>query len=114
VIDKADALNALTGAESWTVGGRIEPPPRSARQVLSDAEVFVPLADLIDVEAERERLNAELAEVEADLAKVEATLANPDFLSRAPAGVVDKEREKEAEFRGKRERLRANLASLGG
>jgi len=114
VMDKVDALNALTGAESWTVGGQIEPPPGSARQVLADAEVFIPLADLIDLDAEKERLNAELAAVEADLAKVEKTLANREFLDRAPAEVVDKEREKQAEFRGKRDRLRANLASLGG
>jgi len=114
VMEKVDALNALAGAESWTVGAEIEPPPGSARQVLADAEVFIPLADLIDLEAEKERLNAELAAVEADLAKVEKTLANREFLDRAPAEVVEKEREKEAEFRGKRDRLRANLSSLGG
>ena len=114
VMEKVDALNSLTGAESWTVGEGISPPPGAARQVLTDAEVFVPLADLIDIDAERERLTAELARVEADLAKVETTLKNRAFLSRAPAAVVDKEREKEAEFRGKRDRLRSNLASLGG
>jgi len=114
VIDKIDQLNALTGAGSWSVGEKIDPPSGSARQVLSEAEVFVPLADLIDVEAESKRLKAELAEVEANLKRVEKTLANAEFLSRAPAAVVEKEREKEAEFRGKRERLRANLASLGG
>jgi len=64
--------------------------------------------------AERERLNAELEKAEGELKKVEEALANEGFLSRAPAAVVEKEREKQAEFRGRIERLRANLASLGG
>jgi len=108
------ALEALTGAPDWTIDERVTAPAGSARQVLTAGELFVPLADLIDVDSERARLSRELAAVEADLAKVRATLANEAFLERAPADVVEKERGKEAEFSHKEQRLRTNLASLGG
>jgi len=108
------ALEALTGAPDWTIADHGTAPAGSARQVLTSGELFVPLADLIDVDGERARLLRELEAVESDLAKVRRTLANEAFLERAPAEVVEKERGKEAEFARKQERLRANLASLGG
>ena len=69
---------------------------------------------MIDIAAEQGRLLAELAEVLADLAKTTAKLANEEFLKRAPADVVEKEQRKRDEFTQKKERLEANLASLGG
>ncbi len=112
--EKEAALAALSGASSWTVAAEVTPPDGSARQVLSSAELFVPLAEWIDIDAERARLRADLVATESDLAKVEATLGNEKFLARAPEDVVEKERGKQAEFRHKRDRLQANLRSLGG
>jgi len=86
----------------------------SARQILTDAELFVSLAELIDVDAERSRLYRELGEISADLAKVEKNLTNPAFLERAPAEVIEKERSKQEEFTIKQKRLQANLAALEG
>ena len=109
---KQETANQLTGANSWAVGPDVPATKGSARYVLTDAEVFVPLSEWIDVDAERTRLAAELKSVEQDLAKVESTLANERFLERAPADVVDKERGKQDEFRQRKARLEANLASL--
>ncbi|MEN6368200.1 MAG: valine--tRNA ligase [Thermotogota bacterium] len=112
--EKEAALAVLSGASSWTVAAEVTPPGGSARQVLASAELFVPLAEWIDIDAERTRLRADLVAAESDLAKVEATLANERFLARAPEDVVEKERAKQAEFSHKRDRLQANLRSLGG
>jgi valyl-tRNA synthetase len=111
---KHAALAALTGAESWEVASDLVAQPGSARQVLSRAELFVPLSEWIDVEAEKLRLQTDLLSTEKDLAQSEGKLANPQFVERAPDEVVEKERGKAAEFRRKRERLEANLRSLGG
>ncbi len=107
------SLKALTGAAVWDFGSAMTEMAGTARKVLSFGELFVPLADLIDVASEIKRLGAELAEVSADLAASTAKLANDQFLSRAPADVVEKERRKRDEFAQKVERLEANLASLG-
>jgi len=108
------ALRALTGSDAWRIAtdDGFEPPSGAARQVFPEFELYVPLADLIDVEAERARLRRALEEAEAELARVEAKLANEQFTSRAPAEVVEKERSKREEFQQKKARLEASLASL--
>jgi len=110
-----DALKAMTGSVAWQFGASFEAMADSARKVLSFGELFVPLAGMmIDVVEEEARLVAELAAISADLARTTAKLANDQFLKRAPRDVVEKEQGKRDEFAQKKERLEANLASLGG
>jgi len=110
---RVEGLKTLTGSSTWEFGADLEPAPGSARKVLSFGELFVPLDDLIEIAAERKRLEKELKEADRDLSQVETKLANKQFLSRAPGDVVEKERRKRDEFAQKVERLEANLASLG-
>jgi len=111
---KVEALHALAGTSALQVGEGIHAPKGSARQILTDAELFVPLAGLIDVDAERSRLHKELNQVCTDLARTERKLEDSAFLERAPEEVIEKERRKKAEFVTRHERLEANLATLGG
>ncbi|MCI5147750.1 MAG: hypothetical protein D3923_19985 [Candidatus Electrothrix sp. AR3] len=70
-----------------------------AGHVLVDGvEVFVPLAGLIDVEAELEKLARERKKVEKDLQRVIGKLGNENFLSNAPDVVVEKEKGKQVEL----------------
>jgi valyl-tRNA synthetase len=87
--------------------------PEGAVSVLvRDLQLYVPLGGLVDLEAERTRLDRELGKVERDLEALEAKLANPGFVERAPAQVVESERARRQELLGRRERLRAGLAEL--
>jgi valyl-tRNA synthetase len=61
--------------------------------VIGGVECYLPLAGLIDLDAERARLRKELEAAEADVARREAKLANAGFTERAPANVVARERE---------------------
>ncbi|MCK5246725.1 class I tRNA ligase family protein, partial [Candidatus Bipolaricaulota bacterium] len=107
-------IGALTNAGQVTVAADLIPPEGAARKIIQNAEVFVPLTDLIDVTAEKQRLRVELIQVEKDLSQVVAKLGNEQFLKRAPADVVEREQRKRDEFSQRKERLEANLASLGG
>ncbi len=109
---KSQALNALVGADEWQIKEDISAPPGSARQVLTDAELFVPLTELIDINAECSRLRKELNQVKTELAKAMRNLANPSFLKQAPPEVVKKEHKKQEELLAKQERLQANLTAL--
>ncbi len=80
----------------------------------SGVELFVPLADVVDLERERSRLRAELDRVGAQAEATEKRLANESFVGRAPAEVVEREREKLANFAEQREKLSKTLAILEG
>jgi len=85
-----------------------------AHAVLADgSEVFVTLADAIDVRQECRRLSAELTRLDQQLAGLAAKLANQNFVARAPAEVVAQEREKERAWRDQRQALADKLKSLG-
>ncbi len=114
ITEKTEALNTLTNVEAWQVGEDLSAPAGSARQVLANADLFVPLAEWIDIDVERARLRRELTQVETDLKKVEKNLGNAAFLKRAPRAVVEKEESKREEFVAKKKRLQANLAALEG
>jgi valyl-tRNA synthetase len=88
-----------------------EPPP-NALALVGDLKVMVPLAGLIDVAAERTRLNKEIDRQRGELERIEAKLGNDSFVSKAPAAVVDRERQKAADARSTLAVLKEQLASL--
>ena len=67
--------------------------------VTDAATMYLPLRDLVDIEAELARLAKEKKNAEADLARTEAKLANQGFVSKAPANVVEQERRKAERLR---------------
>ena len=83
------------------------------RIVTGESEIFIPLADMVDLDAERERLQKELAAAENEIARAEGKLANADFVARAPEKVVGAEKEKLEKYRSVAEKLRESIASLG-
>jgi valyl-tRNA synthetase len=91
--------------------------PEKPRQALSllvgGVECYLPLAAMVDLAAERARTEKELAAAQADIARGERLLAS-DFASKAPAAIVEKEREKLAANRERLAKLEARQASLTG
>ncbi len=80
----------------------------------SGAEVFVPLAGVIDLDRERQRLESEASRLEELLSRTRERLENRQFLDKAPAEVVEREREKERSLAEQRERLTAKIRALAG
>jgi valyl-tRNA synthetase len=84
--------------------------PRGAAQiVVGGATAALPLAGIIDLAAERARLEKEIARTEGEIARIDKKLANESFVARAPEEVVEQEREKRAAYLADRERLLAAL-----
>ena len=81
--------------------------------VTGHAKMFMPMADLVDLDKERARIQKELANAEKQLAGQIAKLANENFVSRAPEAVVNTEREKKAKLEALIENLNQSLAALG-
>ncbi|RMI15307.1 MAG: valine--tRNA ligase [Calditrichaeota bacterium] len=84
----------------------------SAALVVDQAELFIPLAELIDVEAEKQRLEKEISRVTQQMAGLQKKLSNEDFLQKAPEAVVQNTREKLHNLTEKLNKLKANLGRL--
>jgi len=102
----------LAGVDSLTVSADAEKPLHAAVDVIKGMELYVPLEGLIDIDAERVRVEKELAKVGTDLERVDRKLANEGFLAKAAIEIVDKERAKRSEFAEAAETLRVQLAEL--
>ncbi len=81
--------------------------------VTFDAVLYLPMDELVDKDAERERLNKELAATEAEIARAKGKLANSSFVDRAPAHLVEAEKEKLGKFTEKAAQLKQAIAKLG-
>ena len=107
-------LEVLVGAEEITVGQGLEQPPQSGSAVVGDVEVYVPLAGLIDVEAEQRRLQKEVDKLRGLLKGLDAKLGQEAFVTRAPAAVVERERQRREEYGASLAALEASLEALTG
>jgi valyl-tRNA synthetase len=92
-----------------TEGGR---PPTSMSAVVDGEELFVPLGGLIDIEHERARLQKEIDRLTGMAAGVRAKLENQAFVGKAPADIVQREREKLQSFTLTLEKLNKNIGAL--
>jgi valyl-tRNA synthetase len=88
-------------------------PAGAIPYVVAGASLALPVAEFIDIGAERARLTKEVASLASDIERTEKKLANPDFVARAPEEVVDENRERLDDAKAARAKLQAALERLG-
>ncbi|HSB40525.1 MAG TPA: valine--tRNA ligase [Methylomirabilota bacterium] len=88
-------------------------PASSAVAATPSGDVFVRLEGVVDFDAERQRLRKEVERARKEIAFLEGKLGRPEFVERAPAEVVERERARLAEQRQTEQKLAASLAALG-
>ncbi|HYD41067.1 MAG TPA: class I tRNA ligase family protein, partial [Anaeromyxobacter sp.] len=110
---EAARIARLSRAAVEVVEGPTAPAaPQTAVAVGAGFELRVHLAGVLDLAAESARVEKELAKVDQDLAGIDRKLANPEFVRKAPAEVVEKDRARADELREKRGKLEAHRAML--
>ena len=87
-------LQALAKLERIELLDTDAQPPASATALVGELELLIPLAGLIDVAAENQRLKKELDKLEKERSRLSGKLNNPNFVNKAPTAVVDKEKAK--------------------
>ena len=115
-----DALAAAEGYFKRLAGASavefIDPaaanPEKSASAVTAPCELFIPLGELVDVDKEIQRLSKDLKNVEGEIARANGKLNNPGFLAKAPAELVEKEREKLNTNQSLMEKLKSRIAEM--
>ena len=86
--------------------------PMSATALVGDMEILVPMAGLIDKQAELARLSKEIDKISKDLARITGKLSNPTFIDKAPPEVIVKEREKQSVQQGALDRLNEQIITI--
>jgi valyl-tRNA synthetase len=104
-------MKLLLNAESLEVKPDYEPPKGTPVHVAEMGNLYLPLAGLIDVDAEKARLTKEVEKVQAEIDKVEAKLKNPAFL-KAPANVIDEHRQRLVDWQNKQQALKNAIEAL--
>jgi valyl-tRNA synthetase len=107
----ADPIKRLARIETMTENQAA--PQGSARIVIDEATFVLPLADVIDIAKEKQRLGKEREKALAEIAKIDAKLADTTFMARAPQAVVDEQHERRATQTQLAERLADALEQLG-
>ncbi|MBW7997307.1 MAG: valine--tRNA ligase [Candidatus Glassbacteria bacterium] len=110
----ADYVHSLAKVDKLQFIAPEQKPGASGVAVIGGSELFVPLEGLIDLDKEREKLAREADKLRGLLTGIEKKLANGNFVSRAPAEVVEKEREKQETMRETLDKVEKNIEQLAG
>ncbi|MBT8094522.1 MAG: valine--tRNA ligase [Gammaproteobacteria bacterium] len=105
-------LQRVGRVASINILGNDDEPPAAATALLGDMRLLVPMKGIIDVEAERARLDKQMDKTRAELAKANGKLSNEKFVNNAPAAVVTQERERVVEFEKTITQLQEQLQKL--
>ncbi|MGA9342106.1 MAG: valine--tRNA ligase [Rhodanobacteraceae bacterium] len=101
---------ARTESPRWLEPGEAE--PAAAAGIVGDLKLLIPLAGLIDVDAEKQRLEREILRTEGEIARCNAKLGKESFVAGAPPAIVDQERQRLADFTATLAALREQLEKL--
>jgi valyl-tRNA synthetase len=110
--EAAEGVQRLAGVASLDVGPSVKKERGSAATPIDDIEVIVPLAEFVDLDAERARLEKEAQKVEKELGDVTVKLGNDGFVTRARPEVVARERERRSRLELEHGKLLESLKIL--
>jgi len=111
--EQHDSLLQRVGrVDSVTILGDGEEPPASATALLDEMRLLVPMKGIIDVDAERQRLDKQRDKISVELKRARGKLGNANFVNNAPADVVEQEKQRESEFERQISQLSEQLARL--
>ncbi|MDW3096518.1 MAG: valine--tRNA ligase [Alphaproteobacteria bacterium] len=107
-----DMIERLARLES--IKASDETPAGAIQSVVDEATLFLPLADVIDIDAERARLAKEIGKIDGEIKKIDGKLGNEKFLSKAPEAVIEEQRERRTDAEQTRAKLADALGRLEG
>ena len=105
-------LQSIAKLEDMTVLGESDQAPACATSLLGEMDIMIPMAGLIDKDAELARIAKSLEKLEKDYARTEGKLSNENFVSKAPPAVIDKEKAKLDEFKMQIDKLKEQQQTI--
>ncbi|MEY9091490.1 valine--tRNA ligase [Paenibacillus sp. RC84] len=105
-------LRRFCSTSELSISAELTPPDKAMTAVVTGAELFLPLAGLIDIAQEVARLEKEMQTLIGEVTRIEKKLSNEGFIAKAPAKVIEEEKAKMADYADKRDKVVARLAEL--
>lgn len=112
LVENTNYIERFCNPEELVISSEITAPDLAMSAVLTGAEIFLPLAGLINIEEEIKRLEKELAKWTGEVKRVQGKLGNERFVSNAPDDVVEAERAKEKDYLEKQAAVKERIESL--
>jgi len=110
--DNRHYIKVMAKVKEIYIGDDAVKPEKSTTTVVDDIEIYMPLEGIIDVDKERDRLLKKLSKVENSLIKCVGKLKNDNFISNAPADIIEQEKERKEQLENTIEKLKANISFL--
>lgn len=110
--ENADYVENFLHPKELTVASEVEAPKLAKTAVIPGAQIFVPLTELVNVDDELEKMEKEEKRLEDEVARCEKKLANKGFVDHAPEAVVNKEKEKKADYESQLAGVRERIQDL--
>lgn len=107
-------ISRFCGTSMLEIGVDLSAPDKAMTAIITGAELYLPLAGLIDIGQEIARLEKEIQNLNAEVERVEKKLGNAGFVSKAPAKVIEEEKAKMADYADKRDKVKTRIAELRG
>ncbi|EGL18615.1 MULTISPECIES: valine--tRNA ligase [unclassified Paenibacillus] len=105
-------LRRFCSTSELSISAELASPDKAMTAVVTGAELFLPLAGLIDIAQEVARLEKEMQTLIGEVTRIEKKLSNEGFIAKAPAKVIEEEKAKMADYADKRDKVVARLAEL--
>ncbi|ASS66337.1 MULTISPECIES: valine--tRNA ligase [unclassified Paenibacillus] len=107
-----ELLRRFCGTSSLAVDMGLSAPDKAMAAIVTGAELYLPLAGLIDIEQEIARLTKEAAVLRSEVERVDKKLSNEGFTAKAPAKVIEEEKAKRADYESKLEKVLTRIEEL--
>ena len=112
LLANADYIKRFCHPADLQIATDTQAPKLAMSGIVTGAEVYIPMAELVDLKEEQARMEKEIAKLEKEVQRSEKKLSNEKFVNNAPEAVVAEERAKAVEWKQKLEAAQARLASL--
>ena len=104
---------ARLDSASLAIRDELPAPAQAVTLAVSGVTIYLPLAGMVDLEAEKKRLQKEIENLEKQIQRISGMLNNPGYVNKAPAELVEKERVRLVEFQAKHQQLGERLGGMG-
>src|SRR5699024_6016009 len=112
ILNNKDYVDRFAHPKDLQIDTDLEAPALAMTSVTNGTEVYIPLAELIDLDEEIARQNEEMAKMDKEISRLDKKLSNENFVKKAPEKVVAEQKEKLADYKSRQAKISQRIDQL--